>query len=126
MVTKLSRGSFLLDVQNTSARVRGVTYETIDSEEALNIFNEINLNNMEIVLLKSSKIAIYSPPNKQPWDDAVTPALTYAEVPYDVLWDKEVFDEKLARYDWLHFYTMKILLVNMENFIRIIDLPLGT
>ena len=60
---------------------------------------------MEIVLLeKAPKIAIYSPPNKQPWDDAVTLALTYAEVPYDVLWDKEVFDEKLARYDWLHLH----------------------
>ena len=101
-------GSFLLDEFSEItevARVRGVTYETIDSEEALNIFNEINLNNMEIVLLeKAPKIAIYSPPNKQPWDDAVTLALTYAEVPYDVLWDKEVFDEKLARYDWLHLH----------------------
>ena len=96
-------GSFLLDEFSEItevARVRGVTYETIDSEQALNIFNEINLNNMEIVLLeKAPKIAIYSPPNKQPWDDAVTLALTYAEVPYDVLWDKEVFDEKLAKYD---------------------------
>ena len=101
-------GSFLLDEFSEItevARVRGVTYETIDSEQALNIFNEINLNNMEIVLLeKAPKIAIYSPPNKQPWDDAVTLALTYAEVPYDVLWDKEVFNEKLARYDWLHLH----------------------
>ena len=101
-------GSFLLDEFSEItevARVRGVTYETIDSEQVLNIFNEINLNNMEIVLLeKAPKIAIYSPPNKQPWDDAVTLALTYAEVPYDVLWDKEVFDEKLARYDWLHLH----------------------
>ena len=101
-------GSFLLDEFSEItevARVRGVTYETVDSEQALNIFNEINLNNMEIVLLeKAPKIAIYSPPNKQPWDDAVTLALTYAEVPYDVLWDKEVFDEKLARYDWLHLH----------------------
>ena len=101
-------GSFLLDEISEItevARVRGVTYETIDSEQALNIFNEINLNNMEIVLLeKAPKIAIYSPPNKQPWDDAVTLALTYAEVPYDVLWDKEVFDEKLAGYDWLHLH----------------------
>ena len=89
-------GSFLLDEFSEItevARVRGVTYEIINSEKALNIFNEINLNNMEIVLLeKAPKIAIYSPPNKQPWDDAVTLALTYAEVPYDVLWDKEVFN----------------------------------
>ena len=107
MVTKLSRFFSLDEFSEITevARVRGVTYETIDSEQALNIFNEINLNNMEIVLLeKAPKIAIYSPPNKQPWDDAVTLALTYAEVPYDVLWDKEVFDEKLARYDWLHLH----------------------
>ena len=101
-------GSFLLDEFSEItevARVRGITYETIDTEQTLNIFNEINLNNMEIVLLeKAPKIAIYSPPNKQPWDDAVTLALTYAEVPYDVLWDKEVFNKKLARYDWLHLH----------------------
>ena len=101
-------GSFLLDEFSEItevARVRGVTYEAIDTEQVLNIFNEINLNNMEIVLLeKAPEIAIYSPPNKQPWDDAVTLALTYAEVPYDVLWDKEVFNEKLAKYDWLHLH----------------------
>ena len=65
-------GSFLLDEYSEIievARVRGVTYEFTNSEKALNIFNEINLNNMEIVLLeKAPKIAIYSPPNKQPWE----------------------------------------------------------
>ncbi len=79
-------GSFLLDEFSEItevARVRGVTYEIINSEEALNIFNEINLNNMEIVLLeKAPKIAIYSPPNKQPWDDAVTLALTKFHMMY--------------------------------------------
>ena len=35
-------------------------------------YNEISTNNMDIVLLeKTPKIAIYTPPNKQPWDDAV-------------------------------------------------------
>ena len=100
-------GSFLLDEFSEItevARVRGVTYETVDSEQALNIFNEINLNNMEIVLLeKAPKIAIYSPPNKQPWDDAVTLALTYAEVPYDVLWDKEVFNN--LKYSVISFFV---------------------
>ena len=59
----------------------------------------------DIVLLeKAPKIAIYTPGNKQPWDDAVTLALTYAEVPYETLWDKEVFEGELKKYDWLHLH----------------------
>ena len=54
---------------------------------------------MEIVLLeKAPKIAVYTPPNKQPWDDAVTLALTYAEIKYETLWDKEVFDGQLNNF----------------------------
>ena len=60
---------------------------------------------MDIVLLeKAPKIAIYTPENKQPWDDAVTLALTYAEVPYKTLWDREVFEGDLQKYDWLHLH----------------------
>jgi hypothetical protein len=60
---------------------------------------------MEIVLLeKTPKIAIYTPPNRQPWDDAVTLALTYAEVDYETLWDEEVFLGHLDKYDWLHLH----------------------
>ena len=55
---------------------------------------------MDIVLLeKAPKIAIYSPPNKQPWDDAVTLALTYAEINYETLWDEEVFNGSINKYD---------------------------
>jgi hypothetical protein len=60
---------------------------------------------MDVVLLeKAPKIAIYTPPNKQPWDDAVTLALSYAEVPYQTLWDEEVFNGSLEQYDWLHLH----------------------
>jgi hypothetical protein len=60
---------------------------------------------MDIVLLeKAPRIAIYTPQNKQPWDDAVTLALTYAEVPYKTLWDEEVFQGELEKYDWLHLH----------------------
>ena len=60
---------------------------------------------MDVVLLeKSPKIAIYSPPNKQPWDDAVTLALSYAEVPYKTIWDEDVFNGALSEYDWLHLH----------------------
>ena len=53
---------------------------------------------------KTPKIAIYTPPNKQPWDDAVTLALTYAEVPYKTLWDEDIFNGSLSQYDWLHLH----------------------
>ena len=59
---------------------------------------------MDIILLEKAKIAIYTPPNKQPWDDAVTLALTYAEVDYETLWDAEVHLGKLSDYDWLHLH----------------------
>jgi hypothetical protein len=60
---------------------------------------------MDVVLLeKAPKIAIYTPPNKQVWDDAVTLALTYAEVPYETLWDKKVLAGELDKYDWLHLH----------------------
>jgi hypothetical protein len=58
----------------------------------------------EIRLTKVPKIAVYSPKNKLPWDDAVTLALTYAEIPYDVIYDEEVLSDVLPKYDWLHLH----------------------
>ena len=67
-----------------SLKIRGVYYEPINTEILTNIFAQIEENNMDMVLLeKLPKIAVYSPPDKQPWDDAVTLALTYAEIDYD-------------------------------------------
>ena len=101
-------GSFMIDTYakvEKECRVRGVSYEIIDSEQTLAIYNEVEMNNMDVVLLeKSPKIAIYSPPNKQPWDDAVTLALSYAEVPYKTIWDEDVFNGALSEYDWLHLH----------------------
>ena len=101
-------GSFITDYYQKieqECRLRNVSYELIDTEDMLSIYNDVATNNMDIVLLeKTPKIAIYSPPNKQPWDDAVTLALTYAEVPYETLWDKEVFNGDLSKYDWLHLH----------------------
>ena len=86
-------------------RIRGVNYQSIDAGTILNIYTEIEANNMEIILLeKAPKIAVYTPPNKQPWDDAVTLALEYAEIPYDKLWDREVLQGDLSKYDWLHLH----------------------
>jgi hypothetical protein len=60
---------------------------------------------MDVMKLeKAPRVAVYSPKNKQPWDDAVTLALTYAEIPYDIVYDEEVMDGKLKDYDWLHLH----------------------
>ncbi|NOX37865.1 MAG: asparagine synthetase B [Calditrichaeota bacterium] len=101
-------GSFLLEVfpgLETECRIRGVTYEIISATQVNEIYATIENENMERVLLeKAPKIAVYTPPNKQPWDDAVTLALTYAEVPYDKVYDPEVLAGKLTNYDWLHLH----------------------
>ena len=101
-------GAFMIDSYpevERECRVRGISYEIIGTEKTLIIYNEVETNNMDVVLLeKAPKIAIYTPPNKQPWDDAVTLALSYAEVPYQTLWDEEVFNGSLEEYDWLHLH----------------------
>ena len=101
-------GSFLIDANEsviTECKLRGVTFNFISPEKLLSIYSEIDQNNMDIVLLeKAPKIAIYTPENKQPWDDAVTLALTYAEVNYETLWDKKVLAGGLSEFDWLHLH----------------------
>jgi hypothetical protein len=101
-------GSFLIDNYEDivrELRLRDVKYETAPSGSELNIYATIENNNMDIVLLeKAPKVAVYSPPGKQPWDDAVTLALEYAEVDYEVIGDAEVLDGKLTDYDWLHLH----------------------
>ena len=101
-------GSFLVDSYpfiEAECKIKGVTYNSISSSQVLEVYSIIDQNNMDITLLeKKPKIAIYTPPNKQPWDDAVTLALTYAEVEYETLWDEEVHLGKLEKYDWLHLH----------------------
>jgi len=101
-------GAFLTaynDLIERELRVRGVYYEIIDGTAAIEIYNVIEENNMEVILLeKAPKVAIYQPPNFQPWDDAVTLALTYAEIKYDKIWDTEVLNGELDNYDWLHLH----------------------
>jgi hypothetical protein len=87
--------------------VRGVGYEIISDAQANSIITEIAspASNSDIMKLeKYPKIAVYSPKSKQPWDDAVTLVLTYAEIPYDVIFDNEVLDGLLPKYDWLHLH----------------------
>lgn len=101
-------GSFLTEAVpmiEEECRLRGVTTEPLTAGEVLGVYGTIEENNMDVVLLeKAPRIAIYTPPNKQPWDDAVTLALTYAEIPYETLWDEQVFLGALKDYDWLHLH----------------------
>ncbi len=87
--------------------IRGISYEIISDNDANGIINEIAspAANYDIMKLeKYPRIAVYSPKSKQPWDDAVTLVLTYAEIPYDVIFDDEVLDGALPKYDWLHLH----------------------
>lgn len=99
-------GSFLVGYSQEAldmCLLAGVSYEQISSDQVADIYRQIEVENMERVELeKAPKIAVYSPPSLQPWDDAVTLALTYAEVKYDVVWDEEVLAGVLEEYDWLH------------------------
>jgi hypothetical protein len=86
-------------------RLRGVRYEIIGAGETAAIMGEIEQKNMERILLeKAPLVGVYVPPNFQPWDDAVTLALEYAEIPYDKLFDEEVLGGKLTQYDWVHLH----------------------
>lgn len=101
-------GSFMASAADEIAdicRLRGVAFAIVGGAQAAQIYREIEENNMEVILLeKAPTVAIYTPPNKEPWDDAVTLALTYAEIPYTTLWDAEVLRGELERYDWLHLH----------------------
>jgi hypothetical protein len=101
-------GSFLADATESfqrEARLRNVRYESVSNVEVGAIYADIEESNADrIKLEKAPRIAVYTPPNKQPWDDAVTLALIYAEIPYETLWDKEVLTGKLPDYDWVHLH----------------------
>lgn len=103
-------GSFLLpnsDLVKKECQIRGVSFEVISAVKGEAILEEIASpsQNMEAVVLeKAPKIAVYTPDSKQPWDDAVTMVLTYAEIPYETIYDEEVLNDGLVLYDWLHLH----------------------
>ncbi len=101
-------GSFLLpDLEGVrrEAALRGVLVEPASAADVARIRAEIVDSNMESVILeKAPDIAVYTPETADPWDDAVTLALTYAEIPYDRIWDPGVLDGRLSDYDWLHLH----------------------
>jgi hypothetical protein len=101
-------GSFLMPLAEDNkldARLKDVHYEEIGGSDVARIRAEIEKNNMELIHLeKAPRVAVYIPPVAQPWDDAVTLAMTYAEIPYDEVFDEEVLAGKLGEYDWLHLH----------------------
>ncbi len=103
-------GSFLFPYHKQledELAIRGVSFQVIADLQASAIINEIShpdVNMEEIVLHKLPKIAVYAPPHNLPWDDAVTLALTYAEIPYETIYDEEVLAGVLPMFDWLHVH----------------------
>ena len=103
-------GAFLIEnnkaIEN-ECKIRGVSYEIISDAKSQLILEEIgspSSNKEAVTLEKAPKIAVYSPKDKMPWDDAVTMVLTYAEIPFDVIYDIEILEDKLLLYEWLHLH----------------------
>ena len=103
-------GSFLLpdasDIKK-ECQIRGVTFEILSDGNANAILEEISSpsqNTESVILEKAPKIAVYTPKGKKPWDDAVTLVLTYAEIPFEQVYDEELLQDKLLLYDWLHLH----------------------
>lgn len=103
-------GAFLIEnnkVIEKECKIRGVSYQIISDAKAQIILQEISSpssNQESVTLEKAPKIAVYSPKDKMPWDDAVTMVLTYAEIPFKVIYDKEVLDDQLILYEWVHLH----------------------
>ena len=103
-------GSFLLpdgESIRKECQIRGVSFEILSDGQTQRILDDISSpsqNQEAVILEKAPKIAVYTPKTNQPWDDAVTMVLTYAEIPYITIYDEEVLDNKLVLYDWLHLH----------------------
>lgn len=103
-------GSFLLpdsEAIRRECKIRGISFELLSDSKTQSILKQIespSQNQEAVILEKAPKIAVYSPKGNQPWDDAVTMVLTYAEIPYDIVYDEEVLNDGLLLYDWLHLH----------------------
>jgi hypothetical protein len=103
-------GAFLIEnnkIIEKECVIRGVSYQLISDAKAQIIIENISSpssNQDAVTLEKAPKIAVYSPKDKMPWDDAVTLVLTYAEIPFDVIYDQQVLEDKLLLYEWLHLH----------------------
>lgn len=103
-------GSFLIDYSDRIAaecRIDNISFEEVTAPQAVEIYSTVQSedNNMDVIRLeKPPKVAVYVPPGFQPWDDAVTLALEYADIPYEKIWNDEILQGDLSKYDWLHLH----------------------
>ncbi len=104
-------GSFLIMSDDAGfkdwALTRNIINVTVSGDEFASIQKMMEGENMNVVNLDSApRIAVYAPPWNAPWDDAVTLALKYAEIPYTTIWDEEVLKGTLStdNFDWLHLH----------------------
>ncbi|MDG1041027.1 MAG: asparagine synthetase B [Polaribacter sp.] len=103
-------GAFLIEnsaLIEKELKIRGVSYQILSDAKSQLILQDIaspSKNQEAVTLEKAPKIAVYSPKDKMPWDDAVTMVLKYAEIPFDVIYDEEVLSDKLLLYEWLHLH----------------------
>ncbi len=103
-------GSFIIDFSERIAaecRIEGVSFDILSAADAVQIYALVQSEetNTEVVRLETPpKIAVYVPPGFQPWDDAVTLALEYSNIPYDKIWNEEILRGDLDKYDWLHLH----------------------
>ena len=103
-------GSFMMGYSKTiqnECSIRGVSSEVISDAQVISILDQIAdpSSNMDVMKLsRAPKVAVYAPKTNVPWDDAVTLVLTYAEIPYDIIYDEEVLKGLLPKYDWLHLH----------------------
>jgi hypothetical protein len=103
-------GSFLMsdtEELRKECTIRGVSFEVLSNSKAEQLLQDISspsVNQEAVVLEKVPRVAVYAPDTNQPWDDAVTMALTYAEIPYEKIYDTEVLNDALVLYDWLHLH----------------------
>ncbi|MEO0237252.1 MAG: asparagine synthetase B [candidate division WOR-3 bacterium] len=96
-------GSFLImsDIFENECLKEGVLFTKISEEKKDFVLSQTERS---VLLEKAPKLAVYSPPGKEPWDDAVTLVLDYANIPYDVIYDKEILTGKVYEYEWIHLH----------------------
>lgn len=100
-------GSFVVPAEadlQTELRARGVTFERVNGAQAVAEAESPAANTSVVRLEKAPTIAVYAPEQTLPWDDAVLLALTYAEVPYETIYDADVLAGRLGEFDWVHLH----------------------
>jgi hypothetical protein len=103
-------GSFMMNYQSGFENTligKSISYQLISDQQANSLIQLISNSSQNTaigILNKVPKIALYSPKSASPWDDAVSLALNYAEIPFEIIYDREILEGKLPEYDWIHLH----------------------